>query len=647
MPQPTITQNTHNSLWVALGIYTLLLLTVWAFMPGLGGTLIFDDIPNFLPWQELGDINTFNKAAAFVTSGTGFPGRPLSLLSFLLDDQSWTPDIRALKRTNLAIHLVNSCLIFWLFLLLLRHLLPHRSPQQQAWLALFATAIWSMHPLQVSNVSYVIQRMNLLSTTLELAGLVIFIHGREQLEQSPAKAIVLCSLAIGLFMPLAILAKENGLLLCVFALLTEAFCFERSKLRLWQAWKLVFLWFPLFSFVIYCLFLSNFATDYAARSFNAWERMLTQGPVLADYIEKLLLPRLHGSGLYFDNFPISRSLLAPLNTLYCWMGVIAMLVLAFLVRKTLPLFSFGIFFYFCGHLMESTLLPLELYFEHRNYLPQIGLWLSLIALASVIRRPLLQKMLTISMPLIVIMLLLMTRHNASLWGNPELQTTIWYQENPGSLRNTLAYANLQLQKGDYYKANMALGHGMSTNPGSLILVISQRYVQCYWQNLPVSFSDLPLLARHADHEYASIIMLEKMRSMSTTTPSREGECSPATPHEIGKIYLGILENPRYASPRTRSRLFEYMAEISVSERQLDNAMHYYDQAFATSQNPIYPYRQATLLQSAGLGEQAAQFAKRSRSALGPRQKIQYPDLERRLLLLEKELSAEKQGPGHP
>lgn len=640
--------SNRSSLWLILGFWSLLALVTWAFLPGLGGTLIFDDIPNLQPWQDLGDIDSVQKAITFAVSGSGAPGRPLSLLTFLVDDQSWVPDIYSLKRTNLAIHLLNSCLVFWLCLKLLQHLLPTRSARQQGIYALLVTAIWSLHPLQVSNVSYIIQRMNLLSTLLELGGLLLFIRGRELLSSNPYKALILCSLAIGIFMPSSVLAKENGLLLCAFVLLAETFCFARNREPIWRIWKGLFLWLPLLAFVIYCLVEFRFFTmEYPNRNFNSWERLLTQGPVVNDYLNKLLLPRLHGSGLYFDNFPVSRSLIQPWSTLVCWGVLAALLAAAWHLRQRLPLFAFGIFFYFSGHLMESTVVPLELYFEHRNYLPQLGLWLALVALFDLITNTRIQKIMALATLLLVGLLSMMTRHNADLWGKPELQASVWYHDNPGSLRTTLAYADLLMTKGEYSGVQKTLSTGLDYYPDSLILVISKRFVECYWENRPVAFDDLPALARHADHEYASIVMLEKMRKIANDATADTGNCKPASNHEIGKIYLALLDNPRFNSDRTRSRLFEFMAEISVKQGKLNEAMGYYDKAFSISRNPIYPYRQALLLKSAGLPELSQDFIDSAKKSLGLRQKASYPELESRLLELEKTLPRREKSGDNP
>ncbi|MCK5432896.1 MAG: hypothetical protein KAJ03_09140, partial [Gammaproteobacteria bacterium] len=50
-------------------------------------------------------------------------------------------------------------------------------------------------------------------------------------------------------------------------------------------------------------------------------------------------------------------------------------VLAIRVRKKLPLFCLGVLWFFGGHVLESTVYPLELVFLHRNYLPSIGILL--------------------------------------------------------------------------------------------------------------------------------------------------------------------------------------------------------------------------------------------------------------------------------
>lgn len=615
-----------NGPWLVIaGFATLLALAAWAFHPGLGGRFIFDDTPNLQPWADLGDISSLGKMMSFAFSSKFFPGRPLSMLSFLIDDQSWPPDVVALKRTNLALHLVNACLVFWFALKLLEHLLPDRETRQRAWLALFVTAVWALHPLQVSTVSYIIQRMCLLNTTLTLLALLLFLHGRAALDTAPIRAMIVCSIAVGVGMPLAILAKENGLLVCAFVLLLESFCFDQTTYRAWRIWKAAFLWLPLAAFVAYCLYTYRFfTTGFDTRHFNAWERLLSQGPVLGDYVRKLLLPRLSGSSLYVDNFPISHSLFSPPGTAVYWAIIVGSILYAWKMRRRLPLVSFGILFFFCGHLMESTLLPLELYFEHRNYLPQAGLWMSVAGLLAQPASPQLRRILTAAVLGWIALLTIITHNNAMLWARPDLQAAMWYRDNPGSLRTTLGYANALLEQGDAEGAGTVLENGTRLYPNIMSLRISQRLLQCFVQDRPTRFDDLPALARTADYDTGGIVVLEKMRSLHILAPRKTSGCQQPTEQQIGQIYLGYLENPKFSGDQTA--LTSYMAEISLAYGDATGALHYYQLAFKKSADPAYGYFSAVLLQKMGRHAEARSYADLSLQALNWREQIRYPHL---------------------
>lgn len=634
--------KTINYKLIISSFLLLLLASAWAFYPGLGGTLLFDDIPNLQAWADLGDLNSISKILTFVSSSQFVPGRPLSLLSFLIDDQSWPADIAGLKRTNLALHLINTSLIFWLCLMVTERLLPNKNQQARAILSLLATALWSLHPLQVSNVSYIIQRMNLLSTAIELTGLLMFFHGRKQLDSAPRKAFILCSIAIGIFTPLAILAKENGLLLCVFALLVDSVCFSSSSKKWWSIWKLSFLWAPLIVFLIYCLIIFHgFTTGFSTRNFNAWERLLTQGPVLTDYLSKLLLPRLHGSGLYFDNFPISHSLLNPISTLFCWTLLIGVLVLARANRHRQPLIAFGIFFYFGGHLLESTVIPLELYYEHRNYLPQIGIWLAIVGLLSTVKSQYFHRLILAGGITSLAFLLLLTRTNSALWSQPELQAAVWYHDNPGSVRTSLSYANSLTIQSDFIGAYEVLETARQYNPSSFALLVSQRYISCYAQDNATNFDDLAKFATQADFDTASIIMLEKMRGTTNTTANtlhKQRRCTGATDTQIADIYKGLLKNKRYLASSAHPQLLQFLAEISTSHDD-PISLQYYDQAFKVVANPLYPYRQALLLEQHGYPRHALVYAATAKQALTSHYRILYPELLPRIERLQNKLEA--------
>src|SRR3546814_3789435 len=75
--------------------------------------------------------------------------------------------------------LFRSLLLYALSLRLIPRLLRQQSsPQLVKAYSLFVTAIWLLHPLHVSNVLYIVQRMNLLATLFTLAGLLCYAEGR-------------------------------------------------------------------------------------------------------------------------------------------------------------------------------------------------------------------------------------------------------------------------------------------------------------------------------------------------------------------------------------------------------------------------------------------------------------------------------------
>ena len=164
----------------ALGI---LLIVGWlAYWPGRNGPFLFDDFSNLAPLGDYGQIDTWWKAVAYVTSGFAGPtGRPLALATFLLDARNWPAAPEAFKLTNVAIHLLNGALLAGLCAALARALGLTRRPA--AWAGVLAAGLWLLDPFWVSTTLYVVQRMAMLAATFVFAGLWGYAHGRALLAQ--------------------------------------------------------------------------------------------------------------------------------------------------------------------------------------------------------------------------------------------------------------------------------------------------------------------------------------------------------------------------------------------------------------------------------------------------------------------------------
>lgn len=622
----------NHTLLIALLFFLLLAITHTLYQPSLAGGLVFDDLPNFKPWRGIGDIDSLHDLGRLAFSSIHPPGRPLSLASFVIDDQSWPVDSRSLKRTNILIHLLNTVLVFALLQLLLRR---NNTLQRANWIALAVTAIWALHPMQVSNVAYIIQRMNLLSSLLTLIALLAYCAGRNRLEQRPIYALMLCSFSIGVVVPLSILAKENGLLTCAYALLIERFFYTRpgnslvifrrtfALPLLWSIWKILALWTPLSLLAIYCLKSVIQPSGFIVRNFTPGERMLTQGPVLADYLEKLLLPRLHSSGLYFDNFPVSHSITT--TALLSWGAILILLYLAFRFRNTKPIASFGIFFYFAGHLMESTVLPLELYFEHRNYLPQLGIWLCLVWLASSLTNsPRMKVVIGAAYALMLALSGALTWQNSTLWGDNLKQAAVWYNDNPGSLRASLGYVQVLAAQNRFKDMDDVLEKSIKDNPDSLSPIMAQRYWSCITRHEEIKFDDLIQKARTTDYDVAALAIA--INSMNLAKENTKTDCPPSDLREIGSFMTALLSNPRFSLPNTAANLNMNLGELAAARGDLDATIRHYEAAASKDANPVYEYRQAYYLYSAGLYTPALSHLEQSSELATWRYRLLYPDL---------------------
>jgi len=205
-----------------------LLLTALIYRPALHGPFVFDDQINVVNNQHLKlqtlSFDTLREAALSMPSGLF--SRPISMLSFALnyyverDTVSPFPLAYPFKATNLAIHLLNGVAIYFLTALLAgalhRRASPHTPASYAQWLALAVSSAWLLHPLNTTGVLYVVQRMASLESLFVYAGLITYLLGRQRLEQGRSgwRLLILCSLL--LFTPLAVFAKENGLLLPLF-----------------------------------------------------------------------------------------------------------------------------------------------------------------------------------------------------------------------------------------------------------------------------------------------------------------------------------------------------------------------------------------------------------------------------------------------
>lgn len=286
-------------------------------------------------------------------------------------------DVTGYHIVNIAIHIINSLLVFILSLQLIRHFTPADDndirTQQILWAVVIA-AIWALHPLNSQAVTYVVQRLASIASLFYLLSIISYIKVRQQ--QVSLKAVVYGLLFIGCLIA-GFHAKQNFATVLVFLfcweLLTCTATIRRYLLALTAT--------GIFALLIISPFIDSFwlALDSFTRDPNASTRgdyFYTQLIVLWDYIGRFVYPISLQLNIYI---PL-RTSFEPLVAL-ALVAHILFIGISFKYRQKVPLLFTGVLLFYTSHLVESSIIPIkDLAFEHRTYIGNFGLILSVIAL---------------------------------------------------------------------------------------------------------------------------------------------------------------------------------------------------------------------------------------------------------------------------
>lgn len=436
------------------------LLTVSVYYPGLAGDYMFDDTSNLLNNRQL-ELDTLDleslQNAAF-SSGSGELRRPVSMASFALNRYFFGIAPFSHKVVNLAVHLLTGTALFLLGRLLLqsyrRYRMPGLSDRIVVWLPVVVAGLWLVHPLNLTPVLYIVQRMASLAALFTVCGLILYVTGRRRMlaGRSGLPWILAGLLLCG---GLAVFSKENGALLPLYMLVIEAtlFRFRNGNGSLDATiggFFLLVVAIPAVAAGFYLATHIDSFLNYAGRDFTLQERVLTQGRVLVFYLQMIVMPSIQQLGLYHDDIPLSHGLLDPPATLYSFVVLGGMLLAALTLLRRRPLVSLGILWFFTGHVLESTVFPLEIAHEHRNYLADYGI---LLALGSAIAQAPLRRtgpLLNTSLPVLFLCLFAYTTWlRSEQWSDNINHAVYEARHHPESFRSVFAagriHARLALQ----------------------------------------------------------------------------------------------------------------------------------------------------------------------------------------------------------
>ena len=561
-----------------LAFAAALVIAWFCYSASYGSDFQLDDQANIGGVVNVTDVET---AIDFILGGMSGPtGRPLALLSFVMQADQWQQGPDAFLTVNIAIHLINALLLF----LAVRQLLLLRGERARHALLIgsLASSVWVLLPLIATATLLVVQRMTTLSALFLLLGLVAYLGSRALLERAPRKALALMAVSLVGGSVLAALTKESGALLPLYVLVIESTLLRRpaaTSRRVWRTWSAVFLWLPALAVAGYLISRWSYP-DYLVlqRGFDAGERMLTQAELLWVYLSKALIGLPGRLGIFQGDFEVARTLWSPL-TFLAVVAWLAALGAAIFWRRRFPLFAFGVLWYCTGHLVESTTIPLELYFEHRNYLPIIGPVVAIVALA-LLHSDRSRVIAVRVVPLVVLANAWFLYSFASLQGDPHVAARFWAIKYPDSVRAVGNLASYQMSDESVETSINTVTDFVSRNPQHGYLRIQELTMSCMIAPQQITPGRVDEIAGRLPSVNLSFIASDMLLRLFETVSA--AECREVDTETVVRLANALLANPRYAEhPRYNQVHHMLLASIRrdlgdtvASLEHIDRALEY-------------------------------------------------------------------------
>lgn len=560
----------------ALALIGLLLLAAIIYYPALGGLFLLDDLQNL---RDLDEIASKGPGYYLFAGNAGPGGRIVSLLTFAIQYQSWPGNPFAFKLVNLLLHLGNGALVFYLCRLIFPAL--RLNTIGSTIFSLLVTALWLLHPLQLSTVLYIVQRMTILATLFMLLGTVCYLLGRQTyLQGKTGTGLLLAFPGVYLCMLLAILSKEIGILLPLYLLVLElTLLYDWQATMKWCKYSVPILLLPL---LVFCVYLINgyegLMSAYQIRDYTVGQRLMTEANVLIDYLRLIFVPVAGSFSIFHDDYRIATGLLSPPVTIINVLIILLLISTAFLCRNKAKVFSFAVLWFFAGHALESSFIGLELYFEHRNYLPLAGISIFVIwALARVSEKIRAGLVRSAIIPACLVTILLVTLMELSLWSRPYLQAHEWVRQRPQSKRAVNNLLNISLITNNRETAREALAKLADIDSRDIYPVLKEITIRSCYDRERLTAADWKNYNRRAtDAGFRGLGSVSELGNL--LYQYNQGNCAMLDVGNLGKFVAGLIQNPAF-NP-VIGRLYEMATTIAVIQGDLDLALSHIDRSIS-------------------------------------------------------------------
>ena len=377
--------------------------------------------------------------------------RPIANISFAVNHYFHQYDVKGFRFVNVLLHVLTGIFLYFFIQNTLQTpaLRPHYGHRR--WLPVFTAVLWMVHPVQTQSVTYVVQRMNCLGSMFFILSLWFYVRGRQRVSKKKKLSRYVGCVLAGI---MSLGSKEIAATLPFFIFLYEWYFFrqlDRSWLRR-----------QLYPFTISLIFLTaltfsymgsnpleTMLSSYQGPDFSLGERLLTQGRVIVFYLGLIFFP--HPARMNLDHhFLLSTSLTEPLTTLFSFLVLIMMLAVAILWARRESLLSFCFLWFLANLRIESSMIALEIVFEHRLYLPSMMMILMAVVLVDRFVRP--APLRGACLCCMTVVSSLWTYERNHVWGD---EVGLWHdsaQKSPGKARPNNNLAIALLEEGEFAHA---------------------------------------------------------------------------------------------------------------------------------------------------------------------------------------------------
>lgn len=562
------------------------------YSPGLGGPFVFDDLTNivFNDYLKITSLDWHSIRNAASSGISGPLGRPIPMLSFAVDYlvAGSFGNTAPFKITNLVIHLLNGILVFF-FLLRIFAIDPRTGSRRPAFgnratifISVALSLVWLLHPIQVNAVHYVVQRMTSLSAMFVLAALIIYINGRLAIAERKRAGFVYAFLVSPLLLTLGMLCKENAILGVPLIIAIEFFLLSAADVSRWFArsyGKPVLAVIVMLGVLVLAYLVNHFLPGYDNRNFSMVERLLTEARVLVHYLYMIVFPRINDFGLFHDDIAVSTGLFTPPGTLFSILLLIALGCLAYALRRKQPLVALGIAWYFIAHSLESTIIPLELVHEHRNYLALLGPVMTLQPLLQTLHQKGRYRYVVAGTVCLILVLGMISHMRSMNWRSMEDLITTEAYFRPDSARARAGLGSLLASRGDLANALVEMEVAHQLQPGELGYALNLAIIHSWADRDPPTALKISI---------TDLMQHGRLTPLSYSTLNHAVRCSINSCHRLYPLLMEVLDicAQREDLGRGRTQCLYYKGSLLLEKKKFEESLPYFDQAAASDNGRV-------------------------------------------------------------